>query len=108
MTSVRPLFHAPWRRGAAPATDGRRTGWRAGPRPSWAVIVACGCIGSAFGLAFGVGALNRPLANGLLFYALGFLAGAALAAVVMPLRRVHRGPVHPSPPDRHRDTGTPR
>lgn len=93
-----------WRRGPNPATaqaDGHE-GSRAGRRPSWVAIVTSGCIGSAFGLVLGVGALNRPLANGLLFYALGFVVGAAVAAAVTSLRRAGRrvelsvrGPDHP-------------
>ena len=56
-------------------------------RPAWVVLVIAGCVGSAFGLAFGVGALNRPLLNGLTFYVVGFAVGVAVAAAVVAVRR---------------------
>jgi hypothetical protein len=90
MRAVRPLVRTwPSRRGAdrVAARAHRAEDSGARRRPRWVVIVTSGCLGSAFGLAFGVGALNRPLANGLLFYALGFFAGVLLAVAVTSLRR---------------------
>jgi hypothetical protein len=41
-----------------------------------------GVLGSAFGFVFGLGALNRPLGNALVFYGLGFVLGAAVGLVL--------------------------
>ena len=90
MRGVRALAASWLSRGGANRATAQTQGGegpRARRRPRWAVVVSSGCVGSAFGLAFGVGALNRPLANGLLFYALGFLVGAALAAGLTSVRR---------------------
>jgi hypothetical protein len=59
----------------------RRTTWHPGRRLR-AVLLAV-VAGSAFGLVFGLGSLNRPLLNALVFYALGGAAAAALAGLVV-------------------------
>ena len=55
-------------------------GWRPGPVQRTAL--AGGVVGSLFGLAFGLLALNRPLLNALTFYLLGFAVGCLLGALV--------------------------
>lgn len=49
-------------------------------------------VGSLFGLVFGLGSLNRPLLNALVFYVLGALAGAGAGAAVLALRRLAPSP----------------
>ena len=83
---------------------GRRR-WSPGPVLRGALIG--GVLGSACGLAFGLVALNRPLLNALVFYVLGFAAGAlggGLLALAGP-RPAGGDRTGPARPDRG---GTPR
>lgn len=48
--------------------------------------------GSLFGLVFGLGSLNRPLLNALVFYVLGAIVGALAGAAVLALRRISPRP----------------
>ena len=66
----------------------RRATWR--PIPAARLVLAGACAGSVFGLVFGLTSLDRPAANALVFYVLGALAGAVLAAVVVLLARAGR------------------
>ena len=71
-----------------PRVTARRSTWRPS-RSLWCVLAAA-CIGSGFGLVFGLTSLNRPLANAAVFYLLGALTGAALAVVALLLTRASR------------------
>ena len=63
----------------------RRTTWR--PGTALQVVLGAAFAGSVIGLVFGLASLNRPLANAAVFYVLGGVVAAALAAAAFVLAR---------------------
>ncbi len=84
--------------------DPRRTPPRWRPNRHLRNAVAGGVAGSAVGLLFGVLSLNRPVANALVFYLLGFLVGALVAGGLSLVagRRPDTPRPHPRRPGRRR------
>ena len=64
----------------------RRTTWAPGPRLR--IVLLATVLGSVCGLVLGLGSLNRPVANAVVFYVLGAAVAAAVAGLaVLALRR---------------------
>ena len=62
----------------------RRTTWSPGRRLR--IVLLATVLGSVFGLVFGLTSLNRPVLNAAVFYVLGAVAAAVVAAVLVLLR----------------------
>ena len=62
----------------------RRTTWSPGRRLR--IVLLATVLGSVFGLVFGFSSLNRPVLNAAVFYVLGAVVAALVAAVLVLLR----------------------